>query len=224
MNFFGHAVVASWEARTPGFVLGAMLPDFATMCGTRLAEIDHPELRAGIALHHRTDRVFHASSHFLALCGEARRALLARGLGRGHAQAVGHVGVELLLDGWLVEQPNAREIYAAALRCGRHDALGERIRWLDPEGRERWRSLHRRLEAHCPPEDYRDPALVTARIERILRDRPRLALDARRIGITARYLPELQQAVHDRGADLIGELRQGLTGETGEPTSTPRGS
>jgi hypothetical protein len=96
-----------------------MLPDFATMCGARLAEIDHPELRAGIALHHRTDRVFHASSHFLALCGDARRDLLARGLGRGHAQAVGHVGVELLLDGWLVEQPKARETYAAA--CAAED-------------------------------------------------------------------------------------------------------
>jgi hypothetical protein len=223
VNFFGHAVVASWEARTSGYVLGAMLPDFARMCGARLAEIRHPELRAGIALHHRTDRVFHASSHFLALCGEARRALLARGLGRGHAQAVGHVGVELLLDGWLVEQPKARETYAAALRCGKRRELGEQIRWLEEEGSERWRRLHRRLEAHGPPKDYLDPTLVTARIERILRDRPRLALDERGTGIAAGYLPELQQAVRARGAVLIAELRQGLTDETGEPRATPRG-
>jgi hypothetical protein len=223
VNFFGHAVVASWQARTSEYVLGAMLPDFATMCGARLAEIDHPELRAGIALHHRTDRVFHASSHFLALCGDARRDLLARGIGRGHAQAVGHVGVELLLDGWLVERPKARETYAAALHCGRHRELGQQIRWLEEEGRERWRRLHRRLEAHGPPGDYRDPTLVAARIERILRDRPRLALDARRTGIATRYLPELQQAVHARGAALIAELRQGLTEETGEPGPTPRG-
>ena len=211
MNFFGHAVVASWEAGTPGFVLGAMLPDFATMCGARLAEIDHPELSAGLALHHRTDRVFHASSHFVALCREATRALLERGLGRGYAHAVGHVGVELLLDGWLVEQSKAREAYAAALRCGRRRELGRQIRWLDGEGRGRWRRLRRRLEAHGPPDDYRDPALVASRVERILRDRPRLALDARRTEITAHYLPELQQAVHARGAALIGELRQGLT-------------
>ncbi len=223
MNFFGHAVVASWEARAPGFVLGAMLPDFATMCGGRLAEIDHPELRAGIALHHRTDRVFHASSLFVALCRDARRALLARGLGRGHAHAVGHVGVELLLDGWLVEQPKARETYAAALRSGRHRELGQQIRWLDEEGCERWRRLHRRLEAHGTPDDYRDPALVASRIERILRDRPRLVLDARRTEITTRYLPELQQAVHALAAPLIGELQVGLTEETGEPTVTPRG-
>jgi hypothetical protein len=223
VNFFGHAVVASWEAKTPGFVLGAMLPDFATMSETRLAEIDHPELSAGIALHHRTDRVFHAASHFLALCRDARGALLARGLVRGQAHAVGHVGIELLLDGWLVKQQKAREAYAAALRCGRHQELGRQIRWLDAAGHARWRSLRRRLERHGPPEDYRDPTLVASTVERILRSRPRLALDAPRLKITARYLPELQQVVQARAALLIGELRQGLTEEIGTPTRTPRG-
>ena len=224
MNFFGHAVVASWEAKAPGFVLGAMLPDFATMSETRLAEVDHPELSAGIALHHRTDRVFHAAPHFLALCREARGALLARGLGRGHAHAVGHVGIELLLDGWLVKQQKAREAYAAALRCGRHQELGRQIRWLDEEGRARWRSLRRRLERHGPPEDYRDPTLVASTVERILRGRPRLALDAPRLEITARYLPELQQVVQARAALLIGEVRQGLTEEIDTPVQTPRGT
>jgi hypothetical protein len=210
VNFFGHAVVASWEGKAPGLVLGAMLPDFASMSGTRLAEIDHPELSAGLALHHRTDRVFHGASHFVALCREARRALVARGLDRGHAQAVAHLGVELLLDGWLVEQRQAREAYAAALRCGRHRELGRHIHWLDQEGRQRWRKLRRRLEAHGPPEDYRNPALVASRIERILRPRPRLALDAPRLEITAGYLPELQQLLHARAAPLVGELRQSL--------------
>ena len=210
MNFFGHAVVASWQGKAPGFVLGAMLPDFASMSETRLAEVDHPELSAGVALHHRTDRVFHAASHFVALCREARQALGARGLGRGHAYAVAHLGVELLLDGWLVERREAREAYASALRCGRQGERGRHIHWLDGEGRQRWRRLRRRLEEHGPPEDYRDPALVAARIERILRPRPRLALDAPRLEITARYLPELQQLVHARATRLVDELRQGL--------------
>jgi hypothetical protein len=187
-----------------------MLPDFASMSRARLGEPDHPELRAGLALHHRTDRVFHAAPHFLTLCREARRALLARGLGRGHAHAVGHVGVELLLDGWLVEQRKAREAYTGALHCGRRGELGRHIRWLDAEGCERWRRLRRRLEEHGPPEDYRDPALVASRIERILRDRPRLALDERGSEITSHYLPELQQRVRARAALLVGELRQGL--------------
>jgi hypothetical protein len=217
VNFFGHAAVASWEAKTPGFVLGAMLPDFATMTGKRLAEIDHPELSAGLALHQRTDRVFHAASHFLSLCWGARDALLARGLGRGQAHAVAHVGVELLLDGWLVEQRKARDAYAAALRCGRQCELGDQIRWLDEEGGRRWRLLHRRLERQGPPEEYRDPTLVASRTERILRGRPRLALDAGSLEITARYLPELQRSVHGCAAPLMDELRRGLAREIGQP-------
>jgi hypothetical protein len=35
MNFFGHAKVALWRGDAAGFVLGAMLPDFASMAGTR---------------------------------------------------------------------------------------------------------------------------------------------------------------------------------------------
>ena len=229
MNFFGHAVVASWEAKAPGFVLGAMLPDFATMSETRLVEVDHPELSAGVALHHRTDRVFHDTSHFVALCRGAVRALLARGLGSGPAHAVGHVGVELLLDGWLVEQREAREAYAAALHCGGDQDLGRRIRWLDEKGRARWRALRRRLERHGPPEDYRDPTAVASRVERILRGRRRLALDGRKLDITARYLPELQQTVRAHAAPLIGELHRGLAcishpvGVEPMPTGTPGG-
>jgi hypothetical protein len=213
VNFFGHAVVASWKAQASGVVLGAMLPDLASMSETRLVEVDHPELAAGLALHYRTDRVFHAASEFVALWRGATRALRARGLERGCALAAGHVGIELLLDGWLVERRKAREAYAAALRCGRQRKLGRRIRWADEAGRARWRALRRRLEEHGPPEDYRDPALVASRVERILRRRPRLALDARRAEITARCLPELQQMVYARAAPLIAELRQGLTDE-----------
>jgi hypothetical protein len=120
------------------------------------------------------------------------------------------VGVELLLDGWLVERREAIETYAAALRCGRQRELGRQIRWLAEEGPARWRALRRRLEEHGPPEDYSDPTLVASRIERILRGRPRLALDARRLEIAALYLPELQQLVQARAAPLIDELRQGL--------------
>lgn len=210
MNFFGHAVVASWEERTPGFVLGAMLPDLATMSGARLVEVGSPELRAGVDLHHRTDRTFHAAPRFVALCREATRSLLARGLARGSARAVGHVGVELLLDGWLVREHAAGEAYAAGLRCGRDQELGRHIRWSDGTGRARWNLTRWRLERHGPPLDYRDPKVVSSRLERMLRDRPRLALDGRGLDITARYLPELQQRVHAHAEPLIAELRERL--------------
>lgn len=218
MNFFGHAAVASWQAAdSPGLVLGAMLPDFASMSRTRVLEVSHPELHAGVELHHRTDRVFHGTSHFAALCREATRALLERGVGRGRAQAVAHVGVELLLDGCLVEQPEARGAYTAAIRCGSDRELGGSIRWVDEDGRARWRALRGRLERYGPPDDYRDPAVVASRVERILRGRRRLALDAPQLEVAARYLLELQRSVRAQAVPLIAELRRGLVEEIGEP-------
>ena len=35
MNYLGHAAVATWRTSDRAFVLGAMLPDFATMIGAR---------------------------------------------------------------------------------------------------------------------------------------------------------------------------------------------
>ncbi len=222
MNFFGHAAVASWQAAdSPGFVLGAMLPDFANMSQTRVVEVSHPELCAGVELHHRTDRVFHATSRFVALCREATQTLLERGVGKGRAHAVAHVGVELLLDGCLVEQLEARQAYTAAIRCASDRELGGSIRWLDEEGRARWLALRGRLERYGPPDDYRDPAVVASRVERILRGRRRLALDAPQLEVASRYLPELQRSVQAQTVPLIAELRRGLVEEIDEPA--PRG-
>lgn len=86
MNFIGHAQVALWTSSSPAFVLGAMLPDFASMAGTRLAarlhSSDEPELAAGVSLHHLTDEVFHGSAPFIALMQEAMDALTGRGVAR----------------------------------------------------------------------------------------------------------------------------------------------
>ena len=192
----------------PGFVLGAMLPDFATMSETRLAEVDHPELSAGIALHHRTDRVFHAAPHFLGLCREATRSLAGAGTRkrtrtcrgpRGNRAAARRLVGETA-EGY--ERPTRPPCVADATR-----SWDRQIRWLDEDGtRALAFRLRRRLEKHGPPEDYRDPTLVASTVERILRGRPRLALDARRAKSTARYLPELQQVVNTHAAGMSQNL------------------
>src|SRR5690606_31275930 len=51
MNFFGHACVAARVDSDPRVLLGAMLPDFASMSRTRLAGSEDPAVAAGIALH-----------------------------------------------------------------------------------------------------------------------------------------------------------------------------
>src|SRR6187402_1188694 len=103
MNFFGHALVARRNEATRGqlraeFVLGSMLPDFATMLASRPPQVTLPDLAAGLSFHHRTDDAFHGAPSFLEFSRRASSFLGERGLTRGSVRAVAHVGVELLLD------------------------------------------------------------------------------------------------------------------------------
>src|SRR5215467_16252125 len=115
MNFFGHAAVAAWQSPDRAFVLGSMLPDFATMIAAHPPAAAHAQMDAGIRFHHRTDEVFHRSLAFRELAGAAFAWLVARGARRASARAVAHVGVELALEGPLSRSATARDAYLAAL-------------------------------------------------------------------------------------------------------------
>ena len=170
MNFFGHAAVASWSApAVSGVVLGAMLPDFATMCGGRIAAADEESVTAGIALHHATDAVFHQLPVVTALMRELDEHLVQGRCARGPRRAVAHIGVELLLDGVLIGEPGYR---AAYLRGLTHDPA---LQWRDPAHAPRFAILLDRLRAHGVPEDLRLPEAITSRVHRILAHRPLLA-------------------------------------------------
>ena len=106
MNYFGHAAVASWTTSVPRVLLGAMLPDLATMCAARLAAADaqpDPDLARGIALHEATDAAFHKLPAATALMRELDDRLDRAGCARGPRRAVAHVGTELLLDGVYID-------------------------------------------------------------------------------------------------------------------------
>src|SRR6202040_922306 len=105
------------------FVLGAMLPDFCSMLGLREPCAQDRVLATGIHFHHITDRAFHDLAIFRRLCREATAVLGARGVARGTARAVAHVGVELLLDAVLAEAAAARSAYVAGLRAGQRPEL-----------------------------------------------------------------------------------------------------
>ena len=98
MNFFGHTVLAVRRGGDPSFVLGAMLPDFATMIRARPPRPEHTGIGSGMQFHWRTDEVFHRSAAFLALTHQAVAWLSARGVRSGSALAAAHIGVEVLLD------------------------------------------------------------------------------------------------------------------------------
>ena len=169
MNFFGHAAVASWSHAAPGAVLGAMLPDFATMCGGRIAGADDAEVTRGIALHHATDGAFHTLPVVLGLMRELDDQLAARDCARGPRRAVAHIGVELLLDGELTDEPAYRAAYLAGL------AYEPALAWRDEATAPRFATLLARLRARGIPEDLRSPDAITTRMHHILAHRPLLA-------------------------------------------------
>ena len=181
MNFFAHALLAARRRDEPRWLLGAMLPDLVSMAGLRLTGVGgEPLLAGGVDFHHRSDDAFHGAPLFVELMGRARDELEDRGLALGPAMAIGHVGVELLLDGYLVEREGVPGSYRAALRGAVE--VGEELelaagRGSGPEDpRARWRDLGRRMVDAPLPERYRESDFVAERLIRILARRPRLAV------------------------------------------------
>jgi hypothetical protein len=176
VNYFGHAAVASWTTREPVVLLGAMLPDVATMCGARLAPGEAQADAAvgrGIALHEATDAAFHRLPAATALMRELDDRLEAAGCARGPRRAVAHVGTELLLDGVYVDDPEFRAAYLEGIA-----AEPAAVAWRGDEdgvASARLAVVLGRMRGYGVPDDLRDPELVTQRLARILGPRPLLA-------------------------------------------------
>jgi acyl carrier protein phosphodiesterase len=213
MNFFGHAVIAGRIGAPdllgdPGYALGAMLPDFAAMCGGQLVAAARPAQAAGVALHHRTDAVFHTLPSVVALMRELHAQLLAAGCQRGPARAGSHIGVELLLDGFLLDDEASCARYLAALA-----APAAELSWREPHTAPRFATLQRRLAEHGVPRDLRDAGAVTERLLRVLQRRPRLAATAQDAAILGRalasYQRRVQVAVDTVLRGVVAALRQG---------------
>ena len=217
MNFFGHAVVATWRSRADGFVLGAMLPDFAGMIGVRPPRVTHDEVDRGIAFHHETDRVFHDSATFRALQGEARRTLRSLGLPRPSALAVAHIGVEILLDSSLAKDASATESYTRALSAGRHELLGGHIEWSDEAVRARFEKLRAILETRGVPSGASDPRAVAWRVSRALEGRPRFRLEPKGERIVHSWAEQTSGAIAEAADSVIAELCAGLGLLTAKP-------
>jgi len=184
VNFFGHAAVASFTSSAPGTLLGAMLPDFATMAGLRLATSADPDVTAGIALHHATDATFHTLPAVTALMRDLDDRLAALGCARGPRRAASHIGIELLLDGLLVDTPSFRDAY---LRGIHHDDPSLTFR---DAPNDRFHFLLARLRAHGVPFDLKSPDAITARLGRMLAHRPLLAPSRSDLAAIAQALSE----------------------------------
>jgi acyl carrier protein phosphodiesterase len=208
VNFFGHASVAHAQSDSARFVLGAMLPDLTSMAAVRLRSVHHPDLAAGVSLHHETDRIFHACRPFRELCASALQELEAAGVRRGCARAVGHVGSELLLDGVLSLDRHAREAYARAIDSALRDRLDRELRWHGDADSERLRNLLERLAAGPLPEAYRDVDFVCDRLTHLLAKRPRLALADADEEPVRRWLARAHSLVQRDARALVDSLAQ----------------
>jgi hypothetical protein len=206
VNFFGHAAVASATTSEPGTLLGSMLPDFATMCRSRLAPAEDAAIAHGVDVHHATDSTFHELPAATALMRELDERLAREGCARGPRMAAAHVGTELLLDGVLVDTQSYRDAYLSALAA---DAAG--VRWRDDTGAERFAMLLARIREYGVPDDLRRPDAIVQRLHRMLAHRPLLApspsdLDAIRRGLHE-HQPRVAVAADTIMRAMIADMR-----------------
>lgn len=210
MNYLGHAAVASWRSPDSAFVLGAMLPDFATMIGTRPPTTAHAGIDGGMRFHYRTDEVFHRSTAFVDLTRSAFAWLLARGVERGRARAVAHVGVELLLDVELARDEPVQRAYLAAVASAAPLGLGGHLSWTSPGDSGGFDALRDRLLARGVTLDDADAGLVARRLRRALGLRPRLTLDDAAELVVRDWVVAARPAVAARSVALARDLADRL--------------
>jgi hypothetical protein len=214
VNFFGHAAVARWYSESPTVALGAMLPDFAAMIRARPPVVREPLLQRGVALHHATDHAFHETSVFRELTAWAHADLAERGLARGPARAVAHVGVEILIDGVLAHDDAARRSYLAALTLGRTlDAAS--VSWRDGASSLAFAELVAALCARGISRSHHTPEVLALRVARALAPRPRLALGANDEPRVIAWAHAARPRVAARGDALVKELRRMLESASG---------
>jgi acyl carrier protein phosphodiesterase len=212
VNFFGHAAVAAWmidgDPRLDAVVLGAMLPDFATMVRGRFGELCDEAVARGVALHHATDSVFHQLPAVVAQMRELDARLARGSCARGPRRAVAHVGLELLLDGVLVADPASREAYVRGVAC----AAANELAWRDADERARFLQLVSRLCAYGPPDDLREPRNIVPRLARMLAHRPLLAPSADDLRAIERALVDHAPRVAIAADTITRALRATLAG------------
>ena len=215
MNFFGHALVAQRNEATRGstraeFVLGAMLPDFASMLRARPPMTTLGELSSGVSFHHRTDDAFHGSASFLEFSRRASSFLSDHGVSRGTARAVAHVGVELLLDAAFARDVPANEAYLSAIACALTPRVRGFVHWQAPEADERFQHLCHSLLARGHVQPNPASELVAERLRNILADRPRLAMDEHGLSVVRDWVESARSQITSGAPQLLREVEQRL--------------
>jgi hypothetical protein len=211
VNFVGHIAVGVAESggADPQFLVGAALPDFASMARTRLPGRATGTLAAGIALHHATDHAFHADPWFHECEHELRTELRADGLPDGGARACAHVGVELLLDGALLREPDAADAVTTV-----YDEIGDPsdavVTLAAPDEQISWREHLVGISRRLDPASYDDADAVGRRLHTIAARRPRLAFPSSMVDVVTARLRALQPQVRDDAPYVLQRVVRAL--------------
>lgn len=198
MNFVAHAVIAEALGCSPLQAFGSMVPDLANMVGAMTGvrsapNVPAPELQFGLQVHVATDEAFHHHPIFVAL---TRRAAAVMD-GRRHVNtAAAHVGIELMIDGFLLSESRAIP-YPIALRAAAPFCLGP------------WDDLMTYLVDDNPTRHYRSVPGCAERTWRILGGRRILAQGRPTVEALTVGLNEVAAEVHSAMDDLLHEVATG---------------
>jgi hypothetical protein len=209
MNLIGHVAVALGADQvrpSDDFLVGCMLPDLAAIARVRL-ERPVGALGAGVGFHHACDSAFHDGEWFRNANVELRDELACAGVVRGAARAGSHAGLEMLLDGALVDDPHVLEVASDALSAVARnaDALAE----LAPEEtRAVVAERFRRIGSSLDPLRYRDVWFVAERLHGMTRGRRRIELPAAQIGTVAGVLDAKREHVADVAVDVLSSVQR----------------
>lgn len=167
-------------------------------------------LSAGVSFHHRTDDAFHGSHSFLEFSRQASSFLSERGVSRGTARAVAHVGVELILDGAFARESGVNEAYLSAIDCAASERVHGFIRWHASDAHERFQHLCHNLRLRGRFQETPESELVAQRLQRILADRPRLAVDDRSLLVVLDWIESARSKITAGAPQLLYEVEERL--------------
>jgi hypothetical protein len=208
VNFLAHTHVALASGDDPVFVLGAVLPDLASMAGVRIdrARSGGP-LHEGIRCHIDTDAAFHGHPVFRQGSAAIRTDLVPLELPMGASRAIGHIGWELLLDGTLVGS-RTETAFQYALVEG-EQALAA----IMTADQDRWRAFLDRWRALADGRlRYDEPHWVAERLYLMLRSRPRLAFPEPNVPAVADVLGRHAPVVAGAAAEVLDAMVAATTG------------
>jgi len=209
MNYFGHVSLACQFNHAAEFLLGAALPDFASMLGCTVPGCSHALVTQGLVFHRVTDDVFHQLPTFETLVRGEQLALRECGMRKGPARALAHTCIELLLDAVLWHDPVRRRAFHDAVAIASPNRLGRNLVWKADGHSHRFERLRLRLVEHMQSRPNNAADTIAIRLFRTLSARPRLRLTIQEERTVADWVGPLQTRIHD----TLGGLWLGLVRE-----------